>query len=398
MHDGRRRRNGDRRNAGNGSFRPGRSLRSIPPQRGSADQPVFRGPDDQFVILEGALGLFITKALRRATAPAGIVVAAGLMLAPAAQAAAVSPARTTAPALHTSGKAVRLERATSLNIIAEAPNGTGYFAVGRTVFAVKGTSRPSFAVRLGGTVLAVAATDNDVFAQTGLKVFEYSVRHTHLVRQWKLSSPVTPLTSAGLLVVGRTVWSWTDWATDESGLEYATVSDFSTSSAKVRQVSKADVYPGDVAADSAGLYYEVVTPSQNVYLALSSPSGATKRRTIGVIGAPVALSSGRVDLLGVHGNGHLYVDSFRASTLAPLGSKRVSDTANNIAGTTAGLLILECGGTDICSKASVGVLNPATGSVSASVSVPHAYRLLAGPAPAVLTDIGGNAYLVRLAR
>jgi hypothetical protein len=29
------------------SFRPGRSMRRIPPQRGSADQPVFRGADDR---------------------------------------------------------------------------------------------------------------------------------------------------------------------------------------------------------------------------------------------------------------------------------------------------------------------------------------------------------------
>jgi hypothetical protein len=175
------------------------------------------------------------------------------------------------------------------------------------------------------------------------------------------------------------------------------LSEFSTSSARVRQISKDDVFPGDVAADSAGLYYEIVTAAQNVYLALTTPSGVTKRRAIGFIGAPVALSSGRADALAVHGNGHTYVNSFRASTLAPLGAKRVSDTATNIASTTAGLLILECGTTS-CSRPSVSVLNAATGSVSGSVSVPHAYRLLAGPAPVVLTDIDGNAYLLRLAR
>jgi hypothetical protein len=318
------------------------------------------------------------------------------MLAPGTQAATARPAAADAPALHTNGKPVRLGRATSVDVLSEAPNGTVYFAVGRTVFAVKGTSKPAKTFRLGGTVLAVAATNSDVFAQTGLKVFEYTA-HGHLVRQWKLSSPVTPLTSAGLLAVGRTVWSWTDWATDESGFEYATLSEISTSSTKVRRISEDDVYPADVAADSAGLYYEIVTAAQNVYLARTAPSGVTKRRVLGVIGAPAAISSGRVDLLAVHGNGHTYVNSFSASTLAPLGAKRVSDTATNIASTTAGLLIFECVTTG-CARPSVSVLNAATGSVSGSVSVPHAYRLLAGPTPAVLTDIGGVAYLVRLAR
>ena len=72
--------------------------------------------------------------------------------------------------------------------------------------------------------MAVAANQTDLFVQTGLTVTEYRLSNGSKVKHWTLSSPVVPITSAGLLAVGGAVWSWTDWGTDESGFEYATVS------------------------------------------------------------------------------------------------------------------------------------------------------------------------------
>jgi hypothetical protein len=341
--------------------------------------------------------LSITNGVRQGMASA-LIAATGLVLAafaPAAHAAAGAPASSARPGLHISGKAVRLGKANAITAVAETPADAVYFALGHKVYEVSGTSAPVFKDAASGPVLALAATNSDVFIETGLTVFEYS-KNSGFVRQWKLSSPVTPITSAGLVVSGSTVWSWTDWATDSSGFEFATVSEFSTSSAKVRQISKSNAYPGDMAADPSGVYYEATLGTKS-YLVLTAPSGATKHRVTAIVDSPVALSAGRADLLTVHTNLRYYVASYRASNLAPVSSKQVTGGPVNIAGTTAGLLVLRCS-TISCSKASVGVLNTATGSVSAAVSVANAYMLLAGPPPAVLTDVSGNAYLVRLAR
>jgi hypothetical protein len=340
--------------------------------------------------------LSISKKLRWVTASAAITAATSLALVPVAQAAARAPAHTETPSLHTSGKAVKLGKASSVTVLAEAPDGNIAYAIGKKVYYVSGTAKPVFLMSASTTIVALAATNTALFVQTGLTVTEYTA--DIVVRHWKLSSPVKKITSAGLFVVGKTVWSWTDWATDQSGFEFATVSEFSTSASKVKLISKSDAFPGDMAADGAGLYYETTNASETkMDLVLTAPSGATKHRVKSSVDAPVGLSAGRVNLLAVHSNGHFYVDSFRASNLATLGAKRVPDNARNITGTSAGLLLLQCA-TASCSKASVGVLNPATGKVTGSVAVAHAFELLAGPAPAVLTDVAGNAYLVRLAK
>jgi hypothetical protein len=342
--------------------------------------------------------------VRSGLAPAVIPAVAGLLMAgfgsalPAAAAPARAPAVSARPGLHVSGKAVALARASKVGVLAEAPNGSLYFSVGKDVYAVNGTSSPSLVVSAGRTVIALAATTSDVFVQTGLTVFEYS-KHSGYVGQWKLSSPVTPVTSAGLYVAGHTVWSWTDWATDTSGFEYATVSEFSTSSSKVRLVNKGDAFPADMAADPAGLYYEAVNPrGVKGFLEFTSPSGGTAHHTTTDVDAPLALASGKVDLLAVGSNGHPDVNSFSASTLKQVGSREVAGTDRNIAGTTAGLVVLAepCAGL-ACAGATVSVLNPATGSATGTVTVPDAAELLPGPVPEVITDVRGEAYLVRLA-
>jgi hypothetical protein len=339
----------------------------------------------------------MTNLIRRSmtsVAVAGVAALALAVLAPGPLAAAQPLSARVGAGLHLNGKAVPLGPYKAEPLAAEAPNGTVYYALGSAIFVVHGSKKQLFH-SVGGRVLASVATNKDVFVEVGLTVSEYSTA-AHLVRQWKLTKLIRPITSAGLVVAGTTLWSWTDWSTDESGLEYATVSEIKTTSSKVKVISKSDVFPYYVAADSAGLYYEVATTTK-AYLVLTAPSGVTTHKTaLAVPEVPIALSPGRVDLLTDNAKTfHLEVASYRSSNLASLGTKPVADNPFTIAGTSAGLLTLWCP-VARCAKAYVGVLNPATGGISGKVAVPWAYFLMPGPAPAVLTDVGGAAYLVRL--
>jgi hypothetical protein len=340
----------------------------------------------------------VTNLIRRSVTSAAVAAVAALTLAlltPGALAAARPLSVRVGAGLHKSGQAVLLGPFKDEPLAVEAPNGTVYDVLGREMFVVHGTTRKPFH-SVSGRVIAGAATNTDVFAEIGLTVYEYSTA-AHLVRDWKLTSPVKKITSAGLVAVGSTLWSWTDWSTDASGLEYATVSAITTTSSKVKVISKSDVFPFYVAASSAGLYYEIAT-SKKAYLVLTTPSGVTKHRTaIAVPEDPIALSPGRVNVLTENPKSfHLEVASYRSSNLASLDTKAVANNPFNIAGTSAGLLTLWCGRVTTCSKAQVGVLNPATGAISGQLAVPYAFFVMPGPAPAVLTEVGANAYLVRL--
>ncbi len=295
--------------------------------------------------------------------------------------------------------ATRLTRAGALSVFAEAPNGAVYYSAGGTVYVVNGNAAPVPATALGTPVIALAANNTDFFVQTGLTVYEYSRKtDAYAGRTWKLSSPRKPVTSAGLLASGGTLWSWTDWATDQSGFEYATVSEITTSSTRVKVISKGNAYPADIAADASGLYFQIVRSNgANGYIVRVSPDGSVRRHSDVNIGVPAALAGGRLDLLAVHGNGRTYLDSFSGSSLAALGSRQVSGHDHGIAGSTAGLLVLNqpCA-TLICKNATISVLDPSSGRVSGTVTVAGAFGLLPGPAPAVITAVGTRLYLTRL--
>lgn len=295
---------------------------------------------------------------------------------------------------------IRLTHAGALSAFAEAPNGAVYYSAGGTVYVVNGDAAPVPATALGTPVNALAASNTDFFVQTGLTIYEYSRKtDAYAGHTWNLSSPVKPITSAGLLASGGTLWSWTDWATDQSGFEYATLSEISTSSTQVKVISKSNVYPADWAVGSTGLYFQTVRGNgANGYIVRATPSGSLLRHADVNIDAPAALAAGSLDLLAVHGNGRTYIDSFSASTLAMLNSRQISGAYRDIAGTSAGLLVLKepCAALAACTDASVSVLNPGTGAVSGTVSVAGAYSLLPGPDPAALTLVGARLYLARL--
>jgi hypothetical protein len=325
------------------------------------------------------------------------LAAAGLAIAPAAHAAGPVPASPVparyAPAgLHVTGKVDLGRLGPSFSyVLTEAPNGDVYYALGKVVYLVRGDHAPVAVLHASAPVLAVAATSADLLVDVGSKVSAYSLCDGRLLHSWNLPGSVAPATSAGLFPVGNTVWADTDWATDQSGFEYANVYRFALSSPAVHVVSANNAYPADMAGDSAGLYYEGIAGAGN-YIFHAQPSGALPRRADTDIDAPLALAAGNVYLLAIHENqgGHSYLDAFRGSTLSPLFSYRVADGDTDVAGTGLGLLLLGAG--------KVSLLNPANGHSVAALSVPGAVILVPGPCAAVVTVSHSTTYLLRLAR
>jgi hypothetical protein len=338
------------------------------------------------------------KPQARALLAAAALALAGLAATAGGAAAAARTAGTpAAPALHGTRIALGATSRVDGNAFAEAPNGAVFFSRGSVVYVVEGNRAPVIALHAGGTVLALAANDSDLFVETGLRVTEYSRGNGSQVRHWTLTSLVAPVTSAGLYAVGDTVWAWTDWATDGSGFEYAQVDRIRTSSAAVHVVDK-DAFPGDMSADGTGLYFETVHGVTDD-LGHANPTTPAVQYRKAPVDAPLALAGGRVDLLAF-GSSAADVLSYNASTLALVSSKRVPEKDRSIVGTGLGLLVLAqpCSGFP-CSSATVGRLEVATGGTSGSLSVPGAYQLLNGPAVIEASDVRGtraDLFLVRI--
>jgi hypothetical protein len=333
----------------------------------------------------------LRKGLPTATLPvvAGLA-AAGLAIAPAAQAASTAPGQAASAGLHVTGKVDlgRLGPEFSY-VLTEAPDGNVYYSRGSVVYVVKGDHAPVTALRASGPVLAVAANSADLFVDVGNKVSAYALSDGRRLRTWTLPS-VAPVTSAGLDTVGTTVWAFTDWATDESGFEFANVDRFILSSPTVHRVTANNAYPADLAANSAGLYYEGMAGSGN-YLFRALSSGSPRRHADVNIDAPLALAGGNVYLLAIHENqgGNTYLDAFRGSTLGPVFSERVSNHDTDIAGTGIGLLLVGAG--------KVSLLDTGNGHARSVLSVPGAVTLVPGPSAAVVTVSHSITYLLRLA-
>src|SRR6202044_3502359 len=176
----------------------------------------------------------LRKGLPTATVAAVAGLAAvGLAIAPAAQAASTLPSEAASAGLHVTAKVDLGRLGPDFSyVLTEAPNGNVYYSRGSVVYLVKGDHSPVAALRASGPVLAVTANSSDLFVEVGNKVSAYALSNGHRLRAWTLPSIAT-VTSAGLYTVGATVWAFTDWATDESGFEYANVDRFSPSSPTV---------------------------------------------------------------------------------------------------------------------------------------------------------------------
>lgn len=320
---------------------------------------------------------------------------AGLAATAGGAQAATRPAPGT-PALHGTRIALGTTSALYGNAFTEAPNGAVFFSRGSAIDVVEGNRAPVIALHAAGTVLALAATDSDLFVETGLRVTEYSRGNGSQLRHWTLTSLAAPVTSAGLFVVGDTVWAWTDWATDGSGFEYAQIDRMHTASSAVHVVDR-DAFPGDMAADGAGLYFETVHGVVDD-LARANPTTSAVQYHRAPVDAPLALAGGRVDLLSF-GTSAADVLSYNAGTLALISSRRVPEKDDSIVGTGLGLLVLASGAPRMGSPATVGRLDPATGGTSGALSAPGAFQLLNGPAVIEATGVHGahaNLFLVRI--
>lgn len=310
----------------------------------------------------------------------------------AGQAAARSSGTAGPPGLHVTGT-VNLGKLSNAFAIqfSQAPDGDVYYSRGPVVYVVRGDHAPVAVLHAAGRVLAVAANSSDLFVAVKSTVTAYRLPDSRPLGSWNLPSPL-PVNVAGLYPVRGAVWAWTDRLTDESGLEYANVDWFSPSSGTVHPVSAGIAYPGDMAADAAGLYYQafILKSSANELIHVT-PSGSVRSRTVpDDFAAPLALAGGNVELLALdEATRKTYLDGYSGSTLAAVFSVQVPSGATDIAGTGAGLLML--------AGAKVSVVSTTSGHAGATLTVPHAGMLVPGPSAVVITASGGRAYLVRVA-
>jgi hypothetical protein len=337
---------------------------------------------------------------RKGIASAVIPAIAGLLTAgvaagvPAAQAAQRAPARV--PELHTTAT-VALGTTSNIfkNAFTQAPDRAVFFSQGSVVYVQKGSSPPQVALHAGQQVMALAATTTDLFVQTGLTVTEYLRSGGATVRHWTLTSPVQPITIAGLLVVGNTLWSWTDWGTDSSGFEFARISRINTTGPAVNIVDRR-AYPFNVAADSSGLYFEDARGPDSLGFLVHSTPGGTLRSHRAPVNALLALAGGKLDQLAFHANGHQFIDAYSTTTLVRVSSARVSNNDRMFAATGIGLLVMNEPCSHLtCALSTVSKLTN-TGHLSGTLTVGNAFEVLTGPQGIVITDAGGHMSLVRL--
>ena len=159
----------------------------------------------------------------------------------------------------------------------------------------------------------------------------------------------------------------------------------------------ARAFPGDMAANSTGLYYETLVGSKDYLAHLANNGTRTLSAPTKDSDAPLALSGGDLAVFAIKGAGVPYVDEFSTSTLSKLHSSHLSKMTTAVVGTTGGVLAIEfpCSGW-VCPSSRVVQVNPATGAETGGVVVPDAEHLLFGSHPSVVADTSGKGYLVRL--
>jgi hypothetical protein len=329
-----------------------------------------------------------TAVRRRLAAAAGAAVGLAVIAAalPAAQASTAAPA-----GLHVRGSVPIGSGPFFADPISQAPGGAVYFASGKSVYVVNGTSAPKLVRTASGKVVAVAANASELFVEVGKTVTEYRRSTGAKGRHWHLSSPGA-VTSAGLIAVGNSVWSWTDWATDGSGAETATISRFSATSGGVHKLT-GNGAAGMLAANATGAYYLKFTGG----ITHVTPSGALAG-TAAYTRFPdaITLSGGRLELLGVSGSASkVYLDAYQTSNLKRVYARHVSRNDFAIGGTGAGLLALSCP-TASCATGKVSRLSPATGATISVLSRPYVTQIVPGPSGVVITA-NGTFVLYRLA-
>jgi hypothetical protein len=268
-----------------------------------------------------------------------------------------------------------------------------FFSEGAKVLVVKGHAAPVHFVSAPAAVLATCATASELFVETATAIREYSLPGGTFVGTWSLPSGLGPskVTSAGIAVIGDHLWTWTDWATDESGYEYGSVVEFNTTTWSSKVLDREMVDPADVAANAQGYFFLAgnrvvrVEPSGKLLESPKSPDASD---------APLAAIGGSVYLVTIRGNNKYYLDTYRTSTMTRTRSVMVPSTTYGLLGTPNGLLGIHAGSSHTVT--SVVTINPTTGAESHAVTASGATALIEGTTVSVVAVIRGEMYLDRL--
>ncbi len=285
-------------------------------------------------------------------------------------------------------------------VFAEAPDGTVFFAAGSVVMVVGGDAAPAVAEQPGATVLGLGAGTSVLYVVTPQALLAYSRSTGGQTGRWPLTaSPARP-TSAGVAVGDNgTVWVWTDWATDQSGYEYATVYVVPSGAARAAVISR-DALPGTLVTDGRDAFF-LVAAGNSLGASLVEWQQASEADVTGDPAPSQSLtgfSRGRV-VVYQSGSG-LY--SYAPGAGPGSGPRRVGLARTPVtdpaafAATSSGLLFLTCTAT---ACATVTQVDQATGAPVGSLAVPGSDLsawLLLGPAPAVVTARSGRLHLLRL--
>lgn len=295
---------------------------------------------------------------------------------------------------------VKLGATTAINneqVITQGPNGDVYFAEGKTVKIVKGLSAPATFVHASGFVMAVDATSTDLFVETKTAIELFQLPAGQFEGTWNLPHGIAlgPITQGGLSVEGTHLWTWTDWATDESGYEYASVTEFTTSTWTSTVLAKNSADPSDVAASPLGYFF-----LNRDRFVRADVSGTLIRSTVtaDASDAPVATWGPNAWLVATREpSGSDYLDSYNATTMTRTTSVHLPNVTWGVLGTSGGLLGIDA--TSLSSASGhdyVVSINTRTGVEREMAYIPGAVTLLGGPKVVVVFERTASTYIGRL--
>ena len=213
-------------------------------------------------------------------------------------------------------------------------------------------------------------------------------------RSWVLPALVRHVTLAGLDPGPGVVWAWSDWATDESGFEMASIIEILDHLLAHACGRQRDRLPG---RRGGGLRRALLRVHQHHFVGsgdafahVQPGGGQTLSAPLGISTfEPLAVGPGYLAICTGGGQSNTsYLNIYSSATLAKMSSSRLGSNPEGIVGTPTGVVAVN--------PSSVVAVNPSTGATSPPVAVAGAALLLFGSHPSVIADYQGKAYLVRL--
>jgi len=284
-------------------------------------------------------------------------------------------------------------------IFAEGPDGAVFYSSGQVIYVVDGDGPAAIALHPGATVLGLAAGPTDLYVATTTALVSYSRATGNQVGSWPLTaSPGTPTSAGVALGDDGTAWVWTDWATDESGYEYATLYVIPPGASQASVVSQ-QVDAGSLVANGSDAYFAQPDQSTAGSTIVEWVPSAANPPGVEVVGASApseslaAFYQGQAVLEGTND-----LDSYNPAqgVSGPAQASSVhAPFVAAMAGTGAGLLLLTCPSSSSCTT--LIRIDQSTGATESTLDVPGAEPLLLGPYPAVVVVESGQEHLIRLA-